>query len=95
MSSFTPGPWEAFVGEDGGFVISPKDNPHVGLCSRAPWPQRGKESGANARLIAAAPTMLHALLVVAAQLDDIDGLCNPEACEAVRAAIVKATGGEA
>lgn len=47
---------------------------------------------ANARLIAAAPTMLEALKVVAAQFTTIDNICNEEACEAVRAAIAEADG---
>lgn len=44
------------------------------------------------RLVGASRDMLEALLVVAAQFDAIDNICNQEACAAVRAAIAKATG---
>ena len=93
----TPGPWNAFVGEDGGFVISPDDNLHICLCSRSPWPQRGKESGANARLISAAPDLLAALN----RLVHLTAILPPDMDEPgsamadARAAIAKATGGEA
>ena len=90
----TPGPWMPFVDGDGCFAIFPDADPHISLCSRAPWPQRAKESAANARLIAAAPDLLAALN----RLVHLTAILPPDMDEPgsamadARAAIAKATG---
>jgi hypothetical protein len=90
MSEHTPGPWKSSDRFPG--VVLDGGNPPRQVASASG--NDADERIANARLIAAAPDLLHALQVVAAQIDDIDDLCNAEACKAVRAAIAKATGAE-
>lgn len=62
-SKHTAGPWEVYIGHDGAF----QDEPHI-LASRertlnahiAILSDNGKQTDANARLIAAAPALLEA-----------------------------------
>lgn len=86
----TPGPWTT----DGRFIVQNLDGrsfmpgqPFIADCQISEYFRNQENTGANARLIAAAPTMLAALQAV-----------NPADCtlavrEMRRAAIAKATGG--
>ena len=91
----TPGPWESDTGT--GWIGRGKDRciARVRRTSAYGAPDLGEEGSANARLIAAAPDLLAALVNT---LSTLDGLCElvgeplwgKSACEA-RAAIAKAT----
>lgn len=65
MSSHTPGPWVAELGSDGAFAIEADRQGITGgmlvLASRNTHPLMAEQMHANARLIAAAPTLLEAL----------------------------------
>lgn len=82
----TPGPWEPSFPDDQTSVWSHAFAPPVFICNCGE-----KNEEANALLIAAAPDLLAALKLVASQLTTIDNIANEEACEAVKAAIAKAT----
>jgi hypothetical protein len=73
----TPGPWELELDPDGGFIITngpaSKDGTWV-LAARGPIAHRAAVSHANARLIAAAPDLLAALI----RLRDLDVNCSQE-----------------
>ena len=81
----TPGPWHVFRDQI---------NDEVGL-TVARWVQYVDEykehAEANARLIAAAPDMLAALVRVEASLTELGAKGEP--LKSIRAAIAKATGG--
>lgn len=85
MSGYTEGSW-SFEPKYGSIIISSENNSAIAkieplLC----W----DEPIANARLIAAAPELLNALLMV---LDDPEALQGrPRTAEVVREAIAKAT----
>lgn len=97
----TPGPWEVRDSVD---VYS--GGRHVCDCSGADSVLHvGLENAANARLIAAAPDLLEALDDVTAALESVlahfEGEMSPHdsaqrrlMCNAARAAISRATGGE-
>ncbi len=61
----TPGPWAAELGADGAFAIEAEragiDGGLLVLASRNQHPLLAEQMHANARLIAAAPTLLEAL----------------------------------
>ena len=91
----TPGPWEArtflFMG---GHKLADRIC-HVGS-STSLGPSRAHESEANARLIAAAPDLLAALVAVeesAVIMDGGDEAVSADAMNLVRAALVKADQG--
>jgi hypothetical protein len=92
----TPGPWEIDFTEYGGFAVFVPPSHDMGhslvICRRGPWIVREEQSHANARLIAAAPELLEALEDAAMELDDAG---KREAANVARAAIEKATGGQA
>jgi hypothetical protein len=109
--SHTPGPWFVIPhNQGGGFEIGDKptvDTANV-LCTRFEWPEKSAEMAANARLIAAAPELLEAL-VAFMRLDPTFELASDQcvrrmiveklpaaalanAVLAARAAIAKATG---
>lgn len=75
MSKHTPGPWFALPGANRGMWVdngpgafSIGDAPTTEraniLCSRFEWRERFEEMEANARLIAASPDLLEALLAI-------------------------------
>lgn len=85
----TPGPWVVDPAVRQGFTVyAPKEGFIVGTQD-----EEGRygaiESEANARLIAAAPDLLDALLMVLDDPNALDG--RPRTYEYVRAAIAKAT----
>jgi len=99
MSKHTPGPWEVRPGEP--WVIAKaygdmKSVVHLNLPVR-----QSEEQQANSRLIAAAPELLNALIRIMPFVDCIavitpeDFIEYPSALAAAKAAIAKATGGEA
>jgi len=89
----TPGPWVVDPAVRQGFTVyAPKEGFIVGTQD-----EEGRygaiESEANARLIAAAPDLLDALLMVLDDPNALDG--RPRTYEYVHAAIAKATGEKA
>ena len=62
MSAFTPGPWRAVGLELGNPGVMAADDYMV--CDARVFNRRGRESEANARLIAAAPALLEALQAI-------------------------------
>jgi hypothetical protein len=56
MNAHTPGPWDLYYTERGGFQIT-VDNQRMMICSRNDIDHKADESIANARLIAAAPKL--------------------------------------
>ena len=79
----TPGPWQ--IDPDSDLLISNADLYSVGdTIARA-------ATKADARLIAAAPDLLGALMMVLDDPQALDG--RPRTAEVVRSAIAKATGG--
>lgn len=87
--SHTPGPW-AFL--DCALVQDTGNRLHLGVFHEAPG--LGRAAPANARLIAAAPSMLFALREAQAFLDGED-VSRYAIAAVVRAAIAHATGEEA
>jgi len=89
MSKHTPGPWEI----TGGFVVGPACNAIAKIHQQA----SPSVTLANARLIVAAPELLEALRMIAAETT-VDGTEREELCATIqglcRAAIAKATGGQ-
>jgi hypothetical protein len=57
----TPGPWNALFDQDGSFEVECETH---AIANRGPLRQKAEESIANARLIAAAPDLLHALTIL-------------------------------
>ena len=107
---FTPGPWrierdnsgEPWVRGAWDLVVG-EGRERMVLASRAPWSTRAAESDANARLIAAAPELLAALVesiaaherVECPTYDErVEGNCSCTAPDRWRAVIARATGGE-
>jgi hypothetical protein len=96
MAEHTPGPWEAYDGHDhalGHWLVLTED--HVVVCDTL---FDGPTHEANARLIAAAPDLLAALIDIAGErftpqagynAYNLDGMLT-EAQELARAAIAKA-----
>lgn len=95
MSKPTPGPWSSCLNRPGSsFLVRDKENRLVcdmswHSSSRQHYPLRD-ESEANARLIAAAPDLLDALLMVSNGPHDAEAIADM--LPTVRAAIAKATG---
>ena len=92
--SHTPGPWEAKAPvEHGAHVYGPHGVTVAWCGTNSTFKRAGyysismEESGANARLIAAAPELLEALIAMLSNTPDCDHVA--------RAAIAKATGGAA
>ena len=95
----TPGP-RAYIVPDGHVVRHPQINSDYGPVANATWLGENKldQLKANARLIAAAPELLDALEMCTKAMASVLPDFNPydqAAYEKARAAIAKATGGDA
>lgn len=99
MSAHTPGPWMAHF-EEAYFVTGP-DLGRVAMMMNlngahgSGGRRSGDESAANCRLIAAAPELLHALETLLGDTEESDYITQAEREAVARAAIAKATGGDA
>lgn len=101
MSKHTAGQWFVCDEKNGAFTIAQVLTNNV-ICHRAQWTSNREESEANARLIAAAPDMLDALIITFKAFNDpeMDCLIECKDCEhektcpnvIVRKAIESATG---
>ena len=90
MTAHTPGPW--FVD---GLIVTAREKGSIGFAYGPSMPEKsavGRESLANARLIASAPELLDALKLAVNQ-NEHDMLMTGEELRACAAAIAKATGG--
>ena len=105
QTQHTTGPWYVFhsahrgrFDDDGPGAFSIGDAPTARsaniLCSRYEWPERAEEMKANARLMAAAPDLLEALIELADCGAEAWGEDRP-CVKWARAAIAKATGEQA
>lgn len=105
QTQHTPGPWYVFhsahrgrFDDDGPGAFSIGDAPTARsaniLCSRYEWPERAEEMKANARLMAAGPDLLEALIELADCGAEAWGEDRP-CVKWARAAIAKATGEQA
>lgn len=91
----TQGPWEFEAGDAGSFeiFIDPNDiGCYMVIAARGPHEKRAEEMRANARLIAAAPDLLEALMTFVFPYQEGCRLSETERQEKARAAIRKATG---
>jgi len=72
MTTFTPGPWRINVGHNGAFYITAETNTAIAATYEPNQPMNkivgAANPEANARLIAASPTMLKALCDVRLEL---------------------------
>lgn len=97
MEMHTPGPWKSSDDLHGSFIIGSDRNwiartfcdksEMAGITSRGPLHTAAE---ANARLIAAAPDLLVALVDLMRETDDGTQLCARDFAEAALAAIAKA-----
>lgn len=99
-AKFTPGPWKVFYTRDGRIILGVGDKDGCGITDQGDvstndqglW-RSGTEQKANARLIAAAPDLLAALIgmLPETERDAVNGTSPTFVqCEAARAAIAKA-----
>jgi hypothetical protein len=97
MSKPTPGPWTATHDELECFKLEAGDVAIIDGCGccNSPW----LSSDADARLIAAAPDLLQACQLIVSAFDELKQTSaaryEPLQINAARAAIAKATGGQA
>jgi hypothetical protein len=93
MTQHTPSPWVTWKGAYGALHVGPAKLDHPGRETAQYAAERGRDllaqRAANARLIAAAPDMLAALMLAEQNATDRTALA------AIRAAIAKAKGGAA
>lgn len=95
MSKHTPGPWKHGEYKAEGISLPPFAQRIYMLGNSAAW-VTGEDKESNARLIAAAPELLHACelalnaMCIGAKADEVMLM----ACELLRAAIAKATEGK-
>lgn len=87
----TPGPWEPFLGSDSVWVTGPDHNANVVCDIVLSAKEATDEDFANARLIAAAPSLLEASKL-AQDLLVASGFACSEVLSRVSAAIAKAEG---
>jgi hypothetical protein len=88
----TPAPWKANRLNPSGGILVEEANAHQQTIIATVWGTRAATQVADARLIAAAPTMLSALVQAEAFMRGFDdaGVDRPAALDAVREAIAKA-----
>jgi hypothetical protein len=91
MNKHTPGPWAVEDSIDGPIVYSEKTEVIISDCKNfaVPFGSIHEQCSANARLIAAAPELLDALLAIAG--DEVQRV-NGDLHKKARAAIAKARG---
>ena len=102
MSKYTPGPWaintagSAKAGQPFKvteiYVYAPDTQDDVAICADVIDPVTQAPSEANARLIAAAPELLEALVMALESLDAAEVPQEWDCRKSVRSAIAKATG---
>ena len=87
MSRHTPGPWGLRRSETGPWAVFDANGNWAAVTTKKQWPA---EDLANARLIAAAPDLLEALIALTSPIcSEVE---DAEAHALARAAIAKATG---
>ena len=98
-ASYTPGPWKVADKSYGwdhfaAVVTEGPNGPLIANCHIAALSRSHEQTGADARLIAAAPELLEALQLVW-ETYGFDPSIDSSVWQTVRAAIAKATGGAA
>ena len=93
MTKHTPGPWI----QNYDYIDAPDPNPHgsglIGICAMADWCDESEEERmANARLIAAAPDLLAALIFARPFMDVADLDSSQDLISDIDIAIAKAKG---
>jgi hypothetical protein len=93
MNKFSIAPWKSAIAFDRAYIRNIKDAQGEIIAQIPDWEDGLEETTANARLIAAAPDLLKALidLLDEADLAEVDEYTAPKV-EAARAAIARATG---
>ena len=93
MNKFSIAPWKSAIAFDRAYIRNIKDAQGEIIAQIPDWEDQLEETTANARLIAAAPDLLKALidLLDEADLAEVDEYTAPK-IEAARAAIARATG---
>jgi hypothetical protein len=91
MSKHTPGPWRVTAKINTNIIRQARQDDGFDDYIASTW---GGPHEANARLIAAAPDLLAALIAALEDIEEyrIDANCTPSSIELVIAAIAKATG---
>lgn len=89
MGKYTPGPWNCSRNSSSGYDIICAENSPVDVCVVSRRDKSQEEINSNARLIAAAPELLAALLAVVSVADR-----KTDEFDLARAAIAKATGSQ-
>lgn len=106
---FTPGPWHVIGAEKrkGGrkvptVIATGEELKFIAYCDDQLFFYQPTDNAANARLIAASPTLLEALIQAAEEIEDLrkyannhGGMIDNERCDYARAAITLATGKDA
>ena len=93
MNKFSIAPWKSAIAFDRAYIRNIKDAQGEIIAQIPDWEDQLEETTANARLMAAAPDLLKALidLLDEADLAEVDEYTAPK-IEAARAAIARATG---
>ena len=93
MNKFSIAPWKSAIAFDRAYIRNIKDAQGEIIAQIPDWEDQLEETTANARLMAAAPDLLKALidLLDEADLAEVDEYTTPKV-EAARAAIARATG---
>ncbi|MDN7658472.1 hypothetical protein [Burkholderia cenocepacia] len=86
----TPGPWNCTRASSSGYDVIQAENAPVDVCVVSRRDKSGEEINANARLIAAAPDLLIALELIAADADAGNSRLTSGVRLALDAALIKA-----